>query len=72
MKHSASNQNGGMSKKSIIHISHPGWRELIILTSGKQNERKAEAQKKRRSAIQRNMLFLIALHLYSGCFFRTK
>ena len=53
MKRSTSKRNGGVSKKSIIHVNHPGQRESIILTSGKQDERKAEAQKKRRTAIQR-------------------
>ena len=72
MKRSTSKRNGGVSKKSIIHVNHPGQRESIILTSGKQDERKAEAQKKRRIAIQREWHVISDRSTCLNSFFRTK
>lgn len=53
MKRTGVTRFQGISKRSIVHTSRLGGRESTILTSGKQNEREAAAQKKHRAAIER-------------------
>jgi hypothetical protein len=53
MKRCAVTRYKGISKKAIIHTSQIGGRVSTVLTSGKQDERKAAAEQKRRAAIQR-------------------
>jgi hypothetical protein len=67
MKRSAQ-RHSGISKRTIVHRSRIGGRDSTVISSGKQNEREAAAQERRREAIKGKPSFQPRFKIFTGNF----